>query len=166
MRRFAEETAQELRGGEVLLLYGELGAGKTTFVQGLAAALGVRDQVTSPTFTIVGEYRFDGFFAGPAFVAPPSGGAVASAAGGLAPPPPAPSSCLLIHIDLYRLADATAARDPAVQDVLERVGESGRLTVIEWAEKLGSAAPVDAIRIYFHHGEHAGERVVKFAHSN
>ncbi|MBI2441558.1 MAG: tRNA (adenosine(37)-N6)-threonylcarbamoyltransferase complex ATPase subunit type 1 TsaE [Lentisphaerae bacterium] len=43
--------------GVVLALHGELGSGKTCFVQGLAQALGVRQVVTSPTFTMVNEYR-------------------------------------------------------------------------------------------------------------
>jgi len=44
------------KSGAVLALHGELGSGKTCFVQGLARALGVRQAVTSPTFTIVNEY--------------------------------------------------------------------------------------------------------------
>lgn len=42
--------------GTVLALHGELGSGKTCFVQGLASALGVRQAVTSPTFTLINEY--------------------------------------------------------------------------------------------------------------
>lgn len=48
--------APQLVPGDVLSLGGELGAGKTTFVQGLGAALGVEGRITSPTFTIVHEY--------------------------------------------------------------------------------------------------------------
>lgn len=52
--RLLGETA---RRGDVLLLTGDLGAGKTTLSQGLAAGLGVSDPVTSPTFTLLNEYR-------------------------------------------------------------------------------------------------------------
>lgn len=48
---------QLLQPGDVLVVSGELGAGKTTFVQGLAEGLGVDAQVTSPTFTIIHEYQ-------------------------------------------------------------------------------------------------------------
>lgn len=51
-----ERLAQTLRPGDVVGLRGELGAGKTCFVQGVARALGVRGRVTSPTFTLINEY--------------------------------------------------------------------------------------------------------------
>lgn len=53
----AKRVADTLKGGETILLEGELGAGKTTFTKGLAAALGVKDEVTSPTFTIMNVYE-------------------------------------------------------------------------------------------------------------
>jgi len=52
------ELASSLSAGSVVLLIGELGAGKTAFVRGLAAGLGVApDEVSSPTFTLIQEYR-------------------------------------------------------------------------------------------------------------
>lgn len=45
-----------LRGGEIVLLCGDLGAGKTQFAKGVAAALGVRAEVVSPTFTLAARY--------------------------------------------------------------------------------------------------------------
>ena len=53
----AKKLAAELKPGDVVCLEGDLGAGKTTFTQGLAAALGVPGRVTSPTFCIVQEHR-------------------------------------------------------------------------------------------------------------
>ncbi len=55
-RALAERLAQRLPYGAVLLLTGPLGAGKTTLVQHLAAALGFRGRVTSPTYTLIHEY--------------------------------------------------------------------------------------------------------------
>jgi tRNA threonylcarbamoyladenosine biosynthesis protein TsaE len=54
----AAELATELRPGDVVTVSGELGSGKTTFVRGAARALGVRQPVTSPTYTI--GHRYDG----------------------------------------------------------------------------------------------------------
>lgn len=55
-RRYGAALASVLRPGDTVLLGGDLGAGKTTFVQGLAAALGVTEPVTSPTFVLVHAY--------------------------------------------------------------------------------------------------------------
>ena len=55
----AADLAQRLRPGDVVLISGELGAGKTTFVRGACRALGVRAPVTSPTYTIARRYDGD-----------------------------------------------------------------------------------------------------------
>ncbi|MCC6628634.1 MAG: tRNA (adenosine(37)-N6)-threonylcarbamoyltransferase complex ATPase subunit type 1 TsaE [Chloroflexi bacterium] len=80
-RRVGERLGRRLRGGDIVLLSGDLGAGKTTFAQGLAAGLGVTGPVASPTFTLINEYA-----------GRTAGGAVT-----------------LAHIDLFRLAGADAA---------------------------------------------------------
>jgi tRNA threonylcarbamoyladenosine biosynthesis protein TsaE len=56
-RRIGAALGALLRPGDVVLLTGELGAGKTALVQGAAAALGVREPVTSPTFVLVRDYE-------------------------------------------------------------------------------------------------------------
>ena len=57
MRAVAQDLAAVLRPGDVILLKGDLGAGKTTWTQGLAKGLGVIEEVTSPTFVIISEYH-------------------------------------------------------------------------------------------------------------
>jgi tRNA threonylcarbamoyladenosine biosynthesis protein TsaE len=80
-RQLGRRLAALCRAGDVIILAGELGAGKTTFVQGLAAGLGVRGAVTSPTFVISRLH--------------------ASAPGGLA----------LVHVDAYRVGDGAELDD-------------------------------------------------------
>jgi tRNA threonylcarbamoyladenosine biosynthesis protein TsaE len=53
---FGRQLAQSLRPGDVVALTGDLGAGKTCLVKGIAAGLGVTQEVTSPTFTLIHEY--------------------------------------------------------------------------------------------------------------
>jgi tRNA threonylcarbamoyladenosine biosynthesis protein TsaE len=56
-QKLGQTLADELRGGEVICLSGELGAGKTTFTQGLLRGLGVEGPYTSPTFVIMKHYK-------------------------------------------------------------------------------------------------------------
>jgi tRNA threonylcarbamoyladenosine biosynthesis protein TsaE len=58
-RKVGAAVAELLAPGDVVSLTGDLGAGKTAFVQGAARALGVQDPVTSPTFVLVRQYRGD-----------------------------------------------------------------------------------------------------------
>jgi tRNA threonylcarbamoyladenosine biosynthesis protein TsaE len=53
----AAQIADTLKGGDIIALHGNLGAGKTVFTRGLAAKLGVQEAIVSPTFTIIQEYK-------------------------------------------------------------------------------------------------------------
>lgn len=55
--RVAEEVVQNLKGLSVVLFHGEMGSGKTTFVKAIGEVLGVKDSMSSPTFSIVNEYE-------------------------------------------------------------------------------------------------------------
>lgn len=88
----AQEYARSLRPGDVLALIGELGAGKTRFVQGLARGLDVPPEVfvRSPSFALINEYR-----------------------GGALP---------LYHVDFYRLDDASALDDLGLEEYFDGRG--------------------------------------------
>lgn len=58
-KQFASNLAQILTKGDVIVLSGELGAGKTKFVEGLLNKFGLQNEISSPTFTIVNEYKND-----------------------------------------------------------------------------------------------------------
>ena len=54
--KFAEEYAKTLRAGDVVLLDGDMGAGKTVFAKGVAKGLGIEEEVTSPTYAYMNDY--------------------------------------------------------------------------------------------------------------
>ncbi|MFD1440888.1 tRNA (adenosine(37)-N6)-threonylcarbamoyltransferase complex ATPase subunit type 1 TsaE [Lacticaseibacillus hegangensis] len=56
LQAFAAAVAPKLQAGDILLLDGDLGAGKTSFTKGLARGLGITDYIKSPTFTLIREY--------------------------------------------------------------------------------------------------------------
>lgn len=56
-RALGARVARALHEGDILALVGDLGAGKTTFTQGLAQGLGIRTAITSPTFVLINRYR-------------------------------------------------------------------------------------------------------------
>lgn len=91
-RARARQLAKELKSGDVLLLIGELGAGKTTFVQGLAEGLGLDPkQVSSPTFVLIQEYSGEG-------------------------------ATPLHHVDAYRVQDARELLEVGLEEYFERPG--------------------------------------------
>jgi tRNA threonylcarbamoyladenosine biosynthesis protein TsaE len=95
-------------GSALLLLRGELGAGKTCLVQGLAEGLGISEPITSPTFALAQHY-----------------------AGRVGERPTA-----LVHLDLYRL-DAQAAADELFLQEEEEATALGAVLAVEWPERMG-----------------------------
>jgi tRNA threonylcarbamoyladenosine biosynthesis protein TsaE len=55
--KYGKKLGRSLRGGEVIVLSGALGSGKTAFTKGIALGIGIRDTVTSPSFSILNEYK-------------------------------------------------------------------------------------------------------------
>lgn len=93
-QKVAAALAKTLAGGMIVALHGDLGAGKTTFVKGLAEALGVTETMTSPTFTLMNVY----------------------------PVPKHPNITTLVHIDTYRLKDEHELIAIGVEDYLGEPG--------------------------------------------
>jgi tRNA threonylcarbamoyladenosine biosynthesis protein TsaE len=129
--------AATLEPGDVVLLSGDLGSGKTTLVRGAARALGVRTAVTSPTFAIGSRYPV------PAHAGPGSG---SDAPQGSWP------SVAVSHLDLYRLGDL-GAEDP---DLLADYISAETIAFVEWPAA-AEAAIAELGRIRFRVTlEHAG----------
>lgn len=125
--------AKTLQGGEVLALKGDLGCGKTTFVQGLAKGLGIKEKITSPTFVLLKEYRFI-----PKKLQATS--ASLREAGR--------SSYRLAHLDCYRLG---SSQDAQALGLAEYLSKPDIVTVIEWPERIKDLLPKETIWIKFHH---------------
>lgn len=58
-KEFAKKLASKLKNGDVIVLSGDLGSGKTKFTEGILSYFGLEDEISSPTFTIVNEYHKD-----------------------------------------------------------------------------------------------------------
>jgi len=110
-----------LRPGDVVLLHGDLGSGKTTLTQGIAQGLGVADEVQSPTFTLVGEHS----------------GETANGA-----------PLTLYHLDLYRLPGPEELESFGYDEYLApRAG----VTVIEWPERAAGWLPEAYLLVRLEH---------------
>ena len=138
----ARQFAAELKRGDVVCLEGDLGAGKTTFTQGLAAALGVAGRVTSPTFCLVQEHRKVGEW---------ESGSVGEWGSGKVP-------LLLVHMDLYRLRGEDDVLAIGWEDYLAE----GAILVVEWPERAGSLIPPTAKHVAFTHLDGEERRRVSF----
>jgi len=104
--QIAAKIAKKLKGGEIIALEGELGAGKTTFVKGLAKALKVKQRVTSPTFVLMKVYECR-----------------------------MPKSEIrnLVHVDCYRLDEPQELFYLGIEEYLNK---KDTVVAIEWADKI------------------------------
>jgi tRNA threonylcarbamoyladenosine biosynthesis protein TsaE len=160
----AEETqhagktfAKKLHGGDVILLYGNLGAGKTTFVQGLAKGLGIEKRIISPTFIIVRRYEIPSVIANEVKQSKNSHPGMATTMIGSRGRDSIATlqndtneiprndrdivrddSRVFYHIDLYRTQTEDDVKGLGIDEILE---EKDAIVAIEWPEKLGSFLP-------------------------
>ena len=130
----ARAVAQQLRPGDVIALIGELGAGKTQFVHGLAEGLGIAGrEVASPTFVIVHEYH-------------PSGDR-----------PP------LLHVDAYRLQNlddlATTGWDRPYPEM-----RRGAIVAVEWADRITGQLGEDRLEVVLSHIAETRRRLILTPH--
>lgn len=123
--RLGVRLGRLLHPGDVLLLTGEFGAGKTTFIQGVAEGLGVAEPVTSPSFILVWEYRAGDDQAGDDRAGDDRG------------------EIPFYHIDLYRIESLDEALEIGLEDYLYGEG----ICAVEWADRVPAAMPEEHLRI-------------------
>ncbi|MBI2074353.1 MAG: tRNA (adenosine(37)-N6)-threonylcarbamoyltransferase complex ATPase subunit type 1 TsaE [Candidatus Levybacteria bacterium] len=145
-QKVAEEFAKKLKGGEVIALHGELGAGKTTFVQGLAKGLGIERRIISPTFIIVRTYKINIKnqklnIKNTRFAARRAN----------------KKSKMFYHIDLYRIESEKDLEGLGVREILN---DQNSIVAIEWAEKLGKLLPKKRVDIYFDYISESKRRII------
>lgn len=137
-QKLGELLAQELRGGEVLCMEGDLGAGKTTFTQGLLKGLKVKGPYTSPTFLIMKEYRVtQNAKRGTQNVERKKQDAAIHD----------PRSTIhgIYHIDAYRIND----KDLLNLGWEEIVADEKNIIIVEWSERVKKILPKDSLKIKF-----------------
>ena len=137
-QKLGEQFAQRLKGGEIIGLIGELGSGKTTFVQGLARGLGIKKRIISPTFIFIRPYT----------LSPEKG---RGPLGALRPKP-----YILFHVDLYRIENSEGVKGLGLEEIWS---EPGNIVLIEWAEKIEKLLPKKTIKIYFNYQEKDKRRI-------
>lgn len=140
-QKIASDFAKKLEGGEVLCFYGNLGSGKTTFIQSLAKALGVKENVTSPTFVLMKKYLCRGG------VTPPKSGR-----GNRAP-------TNFYHMDAYRLNSSQEALDLGLEEIWD---DKNNIVAIEWADKITDILPKKHIDLCFENVDESTRKITIF----
>lgn len=123
MIRYGMVLAKQLTVPAVIELIGDVGAGKTTLTQGLAKGFGVMERVTSPSFTISKRYDF---------------------ADTEHPQSDLANHGVLVHYDFYRLPDPGLMQ----ADLAESLSAPDTVTVVEWADSVGSLLPPHRLQVY------------------
>ncbi len=141
-KEFAGSFAKKLKAGDILCLYGNLGAGKTTFVQGLVKGLGVTKRIISPTFVIVRSYKLN----------------LKSQISNLKSQNAAIN--MFYHVDLYRLQSEKDMASTGLSDIMQ---DKNAIIAIEWPEKMGLLIPKKRWEIKF---ENMGEDKRKISFEN
>lgn len=141
-RNLGKETAADIRSGGVICLSGELGAGKTTFTQGLLEGLGLEGPFTSPTFLIMKEYTRGN---------PKSKGQMSNQA-----QEKNAKIQKVYHIDAYRVG----ADDVLALGWEEMVADKNNIIIIEWAERVRELIPEEALWIEFEWMGEAERKIV------
>lgn len=103
---FAKKFARKLKGGEIIGLIGELGAGKTIFAKGLAAGSGIKKNITSPTFVLMKIYKIK-----------KNKSEISN----------------LVHVDAYRIKSFKKLLDIGIKEYLNK---PDTIVIIEWVDKI------------------------------
>ncbi|MEE9309611.1 MAG: tRNA (adenosine(37)-N6)-threonylcarbamoyltransferase complex ATPase subunit type 1 TsaE [Cocleimonas sp.] len=145
MMALGGKIADQFPHGGIVLLNGDLGAGKTTLVRGLLRHLGYEGIVKSPTYTLVEPYLIEENGGSSAKTGKRGGGVLRQSSAELL------SNRTIYHFDLYRLADP---------EELEYIGgrdywNSNALCLIEWPEKAKGYLPEADLEITIHHQDEA-----------
>ena len=132
----ARQFVDSIGTHRVFAFYGQMGAGKTTFIKAICEVLGVTDVITSPTFAIVNEYTL-----------PAEANAPLDPQGRLPEQEssiPLSQSDRVYHFDFYRIKKLDEVYDMGYEDYFY----SGALCFIEWPELIDDLLPSDAVRVH------------------
>lgn len=151
--KIAGKLAQKLKGGEVIALTGNLGAGKTVFVRGLARSLGIKKPITSPTFVLMKLYKTQNYADGTQTNADIRRKSALSQR---------QSVKWLVHVDAYRIKNGQDLVDIGINDYL---GKKDTVVVIEWADRVKKILPKKKIIIKINFGKRESVRMIKIFYS-
>jgi tRNA threonylcarbamoyladenosine biosynthesis protein TsaE len=126
----ASRLAATVRPGDIIALYGDLGAGKTTFARGFIEALLGETEVPSPTFSLVQTYE----------------------------PSRNDDKPAVWHFDLYRLEDASEARELGLEEAFDE-----GVSLIEWPQRLGNDLPKSRLKFSLKFGNNSEAREAELA---